>query len=167
MEQKIQERTKFNWKLVVISLCIIIILYFAASYFINKDKTVNVVYCKFEKELLDSVPRNECGILKIVSDDFSLKDFDMYEELDMKNACSKKLGDVGVCEGENYHWAAWDLKSFCTEKPCDVKGVICTAFFVTYYEDDLLARSVYEEMFLKTYLNSSEEVMGLLAECDV
>ena len=156
-------KNKFNWKFVGIWLAIIVILYFIASFVIEKNKQPQkeTMYCYFNVSLEDSIPRDECGILKIVSRDISQIGIDKFNQF---GQCSKMLDELQKCEGEVYHFSKYDLKEFCSEPDCNVDGIICSAFFIKYHNESEY-RKVYEESFTEPNIVSKDILMKRIDRC--
>ncbi len=157
------EKNKFNWKLVGISLAIIVVLYFTLSFVIakNKQHPKETVYCYFNASINDSVPRDECGILKIVSRDIQKEEIDEFNRF---GKCSKLLDELPKCGGETYLFSKYNLKEFCKEPGCNVDGVICSAFFINYHNESEY-RKMYEESFTESSITSGESLMKMIDKC--
>jgi len=157
------KKNEFNWKLVGISLAIIVILYFAASFVIAKNKQPKreTMYCYFNVSLEDSVPRDECGILKVTSTEIAKTGIEEFERF---GQCSKSLDELPECEGETYLFIKYDLKEFCKEPGCNVDGVICSAFFIRYHNESEY-KKVYERGFTESNIDSKEMLMKMIDKC--
>lgn len=158
--------SKFNWKLVIISFIIIIIFYFAASHLIANRVPKETLYCYFDRSLNDSAPRNECALFKIITRGVDLNEED-FKNLDISTDCSENFNDLPACDGETYHFTEIELSNLCTSpKFCDVNGLICGAYFVTYYNNNSFIK-IYEELaFTEPNLKSEEELMNKFNGCD-
>ncbi len=159
---------KFNWKLVIISFIILIIVYMAISVYIERKKEVprETLYCHFDKFINDTLPRDECGIIKIVSSDMDLVKIEKLKNWSKLTGCSDSIVDLEKCDGETYHFTQFRLSTFCESKPCNTDGVVCGAYFITYYDGFKYRQSYEEGMFTEPNLESWGEVMGKLMECD-
>jgi len=169
-ETKKKKDKEFDWTLVIISLSIIIIFYFGASQMIrlgmfDKEQTL---YCQFDKNLPNdlSLPRRECAILKIVSTNLNSINMTAYHELNMSTSCSKNYETLpNTCSGDSYHLARFNLDNFCTTTPCEVDGVICGAYYMTYYNNDEFIKSFEDAMFIQQNISTEAELINSLKEC--
>lgn len=167
-----KQENKFNWKLVIIALLVVTMVYFIASYVIDlsNQKERETLYCHFSKIMSnDSIPRNECSILKIVSTDIDAIDMKQFlKENKTFLPCSVSLDDLPACEGETYHFTQFTLRTFCKVRPCDIDGWICGAYYITYYDNNSINRQLYEElMFTEPNIESEEELMNKLDGCEI
>jgi hypothetical protein len=162
-------RNKINWKIVVPALIIITILYFIMSHLlaIRYFENPEVVYCRFEKDLInDTLPRHECGYLKIVTKDLESINMEEVLSLNISVECSEIFGELSECEGDTYHFTEFPLHVFCDVPLCDVDGKICGAYYVSYYGNSTW-RPVYEEgMFTEPNQSSSATIIDKLKKCD-
>ena len=155
-----QKKDKFNWKVVVIALVIIITAYLVISAAITESKR-ETVYCYFNISLYDDVPRDECGIFKVVSMDIGQIGIEEFRRF---GVCSDSLSDLPGCDGEKYLFSKYKLKDFCKDPGCKADGVICSAFFVRYHNESDF-RNVYEESFTESDISSEELLMEKIDKC--
>ena len=162
-------KDKFNWKLVLISFAVIIIIYFIASAAIERMANLReTIYCHFEKEMSDEVPRNECAIIKIVSGDISQLDLEIFRQGNSTTLpCSKSIEEIPSCNGETYHFTRFTLRTFCVNQPCDVDGVICGAYEVNYTEYSNYRPDYEKAFFTEPNIKTKKELMKKLDRCDV
>lgn len=159
-----QKQHKFNWKLVIISFIIIIILYFVISEMIKKNKlSKQTMYCYFNTSLQDDVPRDQCGMFKIISKNINQV---KVEEFKRFGNCSQSLDEIPSCEGEGnvFHFSRNKLRDFCSDPACNVEGVICTAFYIDYHNESQYRES-FESLFTEPNLKSRDELNKKLNEC--
>jgi hypothetical protein len=160
-----------NWPVVMTAIVAIAVLYFIISYAMAHGtfSERQTMYCYYERDMGRDplLPRDECVILKIHSKDLDDVDWTKFFEQNMTSECTPEFNESWQCEGETHHFAKFFLDAFCTTQPCDVDGVICGAYYLTYLGNDSVWRQDYEEgMFIEHNL-SEEDMLSLLKECDV
>jgi len=171
MEQMKETNTqnKFNWKLVIIAILIMFIIFMGLTYLRNQGafKSRGTIYCYFNNTLNESVlPRNECGIIKVVSYEIDRIDLDKFAKLEYATQCSKKLSDLPPCDGDIYNYLERPLHNYCDFTLCDVDGVLCAAYSITYHSNYSNWRQAYEEDFFTKANITQEEMNNLFTECD-
>lgn len=173
-EKDQNRKNKFNWKLVIISFIIIGIVYSALSIYLDKKNSsyygLETKYCYFNKDIQKgSLPRNECGYLKIVSN-IGEVDLESLKSEDVSVACSDSIKDLPKCEGSSFHFTQFPLESFCTTFPCNVTGFVCGAYFMEYYTNDDYDggyRTQLEEgIFTQPNIKSERKLMKMLRKCN-
>lgn len=162
------QNKKFNWKVVLPSLAVIIIVYFIASYAIEQYKLPErtVVYCQFNTTIDDAMPRDQCAYVKIISRDINDVDIHKFEKF---GRCSESLDNLPTCEGDTYHYSKYRLKDICDGENCDnVDGVACNAFYIVYHDVNDTDREEFEQnYFVKANLESEELLMEEFNKCNV
>jgi len=161
-----QNSEKFNWKLVLISFVIIALAYVVISEVrtkLNQPPRITA-YCWFNTTINDDVPRDQCGILKIISRDLTGIKIHEFEKF---GKCSESLDKIPKCEGETYHFTKYRLKDLCEGKNCDTDGVICSAYFITYYDKNDPDRAKLEKnYFSKANIESEKILMEEFDRCN-
>lgn len=157
-------KNKFNWWLVVIALIVIVLVYIGVSKIIEKNKLPprETVYCYFNTSLFDAIPRDQCGLLKIVSRDIAQIGIEEFQKF---GQCSKLLDELPGCEGEVYHFGRYPLKEFCDDPGCNTDGVICAAYHIKYHNESQY-KEMFEASFTEPNLASREELMERMNKCN-
>ena len=168
MKEDQENDKQFNWKLVLMALVVIVMLYFVASYAITQYKLPDrvIAYCQFNTTVNDDMPRDQCGYMKVVSrniNNVNIHDFEKFGK------CSENFDDLPKCEGTTYHYSKYRLRDLCDGQDCDeIDGVVCNAFYITYHNESDPDRQEFEQnYFVKANLESEEDLMGELNKCNV
>jgi len=156
---------KFNWPVVLIAFVIIGLAYVALSGILKMPERTTV-YCQFNTTIYDSVQRDQCGYIKVISSDISKVGIHEFEKF---GKCSEEIQKLPKCEGfETYHFSKYDLQDLCEEDGCKVDGVICNAFFINYHDNNNPSRQEFEQgFFLKPNMESEDKLMQLFNDCKV
>ena len=163
-KKEVESKNKVNWKLVLISFAIIALAYVAISGIMKIPDRVTA-FCQFNTTIYDSAARDQCGIIKVVSSDINDVKIHEFEKF---GKCSEKLKDLPECEGfETYHFSKYNLKDLCDKENCEVDGVICNAFFITYHNSNNSNRNEFEQKFFtEVNIESKEKLMQVFNDCD-
>ena len=163
-------KSEFNWKFFVIGIIILGVVYAGLSIATSKGvfRKEQVVYCSFEKSIEDDyLSRHECGILKIKTKHMNDIDFDRFYNLKYDTKCSHNLDNLTKCEGETYHFSVQILVNFCKEYPCDIEGVVCGAWYITYGNNTTptLQDDYENNMFSLPDVESEELLLKMVERC--
>ena len=140
--------------IIIILIGIIIISY---PYF----KPRKTVWCYFEVNNMENIPRHECIYLKMISREIEKVDFEGF-------LCDKSYEDMPPCSGEEYYFTQMDLNELGEDK---IDGTICAAYHTTFYEwNDTNAeskRDIYRMQDFKERADNPEELKKLIIDCEV
>jgi hypothetical protein len=173
MNMDIQKKGVSKMNIFIIAVIIIMLSIYTIPLFIDDgdDKVPErkVVYCGFENNVSDELPRYECAVLKIITYDINSVDFDALQSLNSSTGCAYSLDDVDDCDADTYHFSKFPLKLFCSgnKSYCDVDGYVCGAYYITYYTDNPMIEFYEDGMFTENNISSKEELENKVAECDV
>ena len=158
------EKNKTNWKRVIIRVVIIAAITLIISGIMNTPNRITA-YCQFNTSILDDAARDQCAVMKIVSSDINQVNIHQFEKF---AKCNEDIKALPKCEGfETYHFSKYNLEDLCKEENCDVDGVICNAFFVTYHNANNSNREEFESSyFTQANVESKEKLMQLFDKCD-
>lgn len=168
-KEKTPRKAVFNvWTLILVIAVIGAIGVSEAKHYGVFDKSVTA-YCIFERDVTrDYLPRHECAHLKIVTKDFDQVNFLNFANATFSTYCSFTESKLKSCSGESYHFAQYPMNSLCTKYPCKMRGVVCGAYYLTYFGNTTEElRDDYEDTFFTTPdVQSEQELIKLLNECD-
>ncbi len=154
----------------MVSFIIIIILYFVVSNIISNWVPKETLYCYFDRSFDNDVAlRNECALFKIITKgDINLNEED-FKNLEVSTDCSENFEDLPTCDGETYHFTKIPVMNiyFCESPPCDVKGLVCGAYYVDYHKNSSRHIQIYESSFTEPNLKTKKELMNKFEECDI
>ncbi len=156
-----------NWKIVIFAWVIVAVI--GLGFWLMEEKGNNTAYCRFERNLTDdAVLRYECAVLKIITKDMNEIDFNKFVNLNISPVCSYKLNEIEECHGETYHFLNKELAVLCDDIQCGVDGVLCGAYFITYYNntDESLIARFERNTFTENNLTRTE-VIKLFDKCNV
>ena len=159
-----EEKNKTNWKRVGIGVAIIAAITFILLSMMNIPSRITV-YCQFNSTIIDAAARDQCAMMKIVSSDIGKVNIHQFEKF---GRCSEDIEGLPKCEGfETYHFSKYNLEDLCKEENCEVDGVICNAFFLTYHNASNPSREEFESgYFTQANVESEEKLMQLFNRCN-
>lgn len=152
-KQKKKNQKKLEWIIVAIVLLLIVGLILYSSL----PKPRKIMYCHFEKNVSDELPRYECFNMKIISRDLDLINLEQFEELDITTySCSKKYNEFPSCGGQNLYFTDYALDLFCEN--CSFDGFIAVEYFIDYYTNETWKIEQFEGIFMKEKFDSAEKL---------
>lgn len=143
-------KIKLMIEIIILLVIIILVMY---QYF---PKPKKVMYCHFEKNVNDELPRYECFNMKIISKDMDLINLSQFEELEITTYyCSKKYKELPSCDGQNLYFTDYSLME---KSNGSIEGWLGVEYFIDYYTNETWKIEYFEEMFMKEKFISIEEL---------
>lgn len=158
-----------NWTLVIVAwIFIAMVTLFIYAYRALPDAPEER-YCYFQRDLAnDSLPRHECGIIKIITTEMDTVMFDKLMATDTKPICVESpIEDYCISKKDTrFGFVEFPLNVFCTTENCSVTGKICAGYYIDYYDNSSL-RVLYEDDMFETRMINEPSLLRQLKECDV
>lgn len=123
-----------------------------------------IIYCRFEKTIMELVPRDECMYMKIVSNDMEKVNISQFDELNYTTYdCSENFDELDQCIGHKFFYSYYPIDLFCDN--CNVDGYLCLAYYDIYLADSEYIE-YYEGLFMQNEFQTRQELTDWLIDCE-
>jgi len=161
---------KYNWKLIIFLLVVLSAVFVVRFDIYKKFMPRKTTYCYFQQDLNDSLPRTECVDFKIISRDTDRLDVKSFLAIEgIYSGCVETPDNFPKCTGTSYYLLKVPLSSFCKEKPCDIDGVVCAAYYVSYAPESANSSfvGIYESTRFDAKFESEGDMLKQFEECGI